>query len=162
MSAGSGVALRPDRDLDKLAPQFRLRVQVSIAECRASGLDALVYEGLRSDELQAAYYERGRTVIPPHSPVTNAHSNLYSWHGYGLAVDVISQSTGWDPPTGMVWWKAVATIFKRHGCRWGGDWRQADLPHFQWGLCKPSPSDRARQIYAAGGLEAVWREVGAL
>lgn len=91
--------------------------------------------------------------------MTNAKSNLYSWHGYGLAVDVISEKHFWNPPPG--WWDKVAVIFKKHGCKWGGDWKARDLPHFQWGRCKPSPSDRARQLLMEGGLERVWKEVGA-
>jgi peptidoglycan L-alanyl-D-glutamate endopeptidase CwlK len=148
-----------DRDLAKLAPQFREQVIAAIAECRSGGLDAILFEGWRSPELQALYYARGRTIIPPTKPVTYARSNLESWHGFGLAVDVISQSKGWDQP--MAWFLAVAVIFKQHGCKWGGDWRRADPPHHQWGPCKPSPSDRARELYAGGGVQAVWIAVGA-
>lgn len=159
MSAGAGTP-KVDHDLCDLAPAFRKAVDAAIAECNAAGLDAVVYETYRSKELQEAYYARGRTVIPPAHPVTNARSNLYSWHGYGLAVDVISKAHAWSPPAG--WWEKVAAIFKKHGCAWGGDWKQKDLPHFQWGPCKPSPSDRARQLVAEGGTHAVWQAVGAL
>jgi len=159
VSAGSGVALTADRDLGKLAPRFRDAVEKALAECNAVGLDAIVYEALRSPELQAAYYARGRTEIPPDRPVTNAKSNIYSWHGYGLAVDVISRTKLWSETP--EWFAHVASIFKGHGCKWGGDWKQRDLPHMQWGRCKPSPSDRARELFAEGGFERVWQEVGA-
>jgi peptidoglycan L-alanyl-D-glutamate endopeptidase CwlK len=43
----------------------------------------------------------------------------------------------------------------------GGDWKFKDLPHFQWGPCKPSPSDRARELIRTEGMEAVWGAVGA-
>jgi hypothetical protein len=49
-----------------------------------------------------------------------------------------------------------------HRLAWGGDWTHPDTPHFQWGACKPSPSDRARQLLDAGGVRAVWAEVGAV
>ena len=158
LSAG-GPAPKVQRDLTLLAPKFQTAVRDAIAECSAAGLDAIVFETLRSAELQAEYYTRGRTKKPPERPVTNAKSSLYSWHGFGLAVDVISKEHGWSPKDG--WWEKVAAIFKRHGCKWGGDWRQVDLPHFQWELCKPSPSDEARSILKDRGLEAVWRAVGA-
>lgn len=58
-------------------------VAAAIQECRAAGLDTFVYEAYRSQELQALYYARGRTIIPPVKPVTNAANNLYGWHGYG-------------------------------------------------------------------------------
>lgn len=162
MSSGAvGIPLKPDRDLMKLAPQFRVAVEKAIEQCNAIGLDAYVYEAHRSEELQAAYYERGRTVKPPDKPVTNAKSALYSWHIFGLAVDVISRAHGWNPPGGEGWFERVAAIFDANGCRWGGHWKQRDLPHFQWRLCKPSPSDEARRLYHEGGVRAVWDAVGA-
>jgi peptidoglycan L-alanyl-D-glutamate endopeptidase CwlK len=134
-------------------------VETALAACAAKGLDVMVVESYRSPELQAEYFERGRSKRPPDAAVTNAKSNLYSWHGYGLAVDVISKSQGWNRPES--WFAQVAECFRAAGCRWGGEWKMKDLPHFQWGLCKPSPSDRARQLYAMGGAAAVWEAVGA-
>jgi peptidoglycan L-alanyl-D-glutamate endopeptidase CwlK len=160
MSAGSSVpAPTVDRDLGRLAPAFRDAVERAIADCHARGLDAYVYEAYRSPELQALYYARGRTVVPPTKPVTYAATNLQSWHGYGLAVDVISRSSDWNRPD--AWFAQVAESFAKFGCRWGGEWKERDLPHFQWGACKPSPSDAARAIVSVSGLQAVWNEVGA-
>jgi hypothetical protein len=161
MSAGLTDALaRVQRGLDLLAPLFREAVEHALEDCRARQLDAYVYETYRSTELQALYYARGRTVIPPLKRVTNASDNLYSWHGYGLAVDVISRAHGWNRPES--WFRDVATSFKNQHCRWGGDWVMRDLPHFQWGRCKPSPSDLARQLLRAEGIEAVWNAVRAV
>lgn len=160
MSAGGGVTHgRVSRDLTLLAPRFREAVQQAIADCEARGLDAYVYEAYRSEELQTLYYARGRTVIPPTRTVTNAASSLYSWHGYCLAVDVISHGTGWNKPE--TWFGDVAESFEKFGCKWGGHWTRRDLPHFQWGRCKPSPSERARQLIRTDGVEAVWKAVGA-
>lgn len=160
MSAGTSSAeAMVSRDLSILAPRFADAVRRSIEQCNAAGLDAYVYEGYRSPQLQAIYYTRGRTVIPPTHTVTNARTNLYSWHGYGLAVDVISRSRRWKQPTS--WFREVAEIFKANGCKWGGDWTRPDLPHFQWGKCKPSPSDQARAIMKSEGMPGVWRAVGA-
>lgn len=162
MSAQSGNAVPAvSRDLALLAPKFRKGVEAAIKACRAAGLDARVYEAYRSLELQELYYKRGRTVIPPAKPVTNARSNLFSWHGYGLAVDVISEAHWWSPPEGLAWFGKVADIFKQHECKWGGEWKSPDPPHFQWHKCKPSPSDIARLIFREEGKEGVWRAVGA-
>lgn len=162
MSAGISQNNGPvvNNDLILLAPKFRAQIVSAIAACQKDGLDAFVYEGYRSPELQAIYYARGRTIIPPTKPVTNAISNLQSWHGYGLAVDVISKQQYWNAPES--WFTAVAKIFKEHGCRWGGEWKMKDLPHFQWGLCKPSPSGEAQNIIRTQGMEAVWRAVQAM
>ena len=160
MSAGAtNAALMPNREFAVLAPKFRVAVERAIRAANAKGFDAIVYETYRSQQLQEAYFARGRTQVPPVATVTNARSNLYSWHGYGLAVDVISQDKGWD--VSADWYASVAECFRAEGCRWGGEWKMKDLPHFQWGPCKPSPSDQARQLYATGGLQAVWDAVGA-
>ena len=163
MSAGSGISARANRDLALLAPAFRRAVEAAIEECNAppNPLNAMVYEAYRSAELQRIYYARGRTAIPPHHTVTNAATNLYSWHGYGLAVDVVHRTAFWEPPGGEKWFAKVAAIFKKHGCKWGGDWVSPDTPHMQWGRCRPSPSDEARRLLAADGIAAVWRAVGA-
>jgi hypothetical protein len=169
MSAGANAISdedKPNTNLALLAPGFRSRVQAALAACndpgRAGGpLQAVVYEGYRSQALQAIYYQRGRTVIPPPNPVTNAPTNDTSWHGYGLAVDVIHQTEFWAPPGGIAWFKAVATIFKANGCNWGGDWTQQDLPHFQWAACPASPSQAAREMLRDQGVAAVWDAVGA-
>lgn len=161
MSAGiNDNVLTVSQDLALLAPKFREAVELAINDCQARGLDAYVYEAYRSRELQALYYARGRTIIPPLKPVTNASSNLYSWHGYCLAVDVISRTRAWNAPE--TWFAAVAESFRKFDCRWGSEWRMRDLPHFQWGRCKPSPSAAARQTIRTQGVEAVWKMVGAM
>lgn len=164
MSAGNQDGnLKANRDLSLLAPQFAAAVQAAIAECNneTNQLDAMVYEGFRSQALQALYYARGRTIKPPNHTVTNAPTNRFSWHGYGLAVDVVHRTKYWEPTGGEAWFRKVAEIFKRHGCAWGGDWTKPDTPHFQWGPCKASPSDKARALLDTGGVQAVWDAVGA-
>jgi hypothetical protein len=151
------MSLAVQNDIRLLAPKFGLAVGHALNICHRKGLDVVVQESLRSSELQEHYYAQGRTRPGP--IVTNARSSLYSWHGYGLAVDVISAARAWN--TTAAWRQAVADVFKSCGLAWGGDWSKPDLPHFQWGKCRPSPSDRARELLSAGGLEAVWREVKA-
>lgn len=162
MSAGdSSQSLRVDRDLSRLAPKFREAVEAALAECAAAKLDTWVYEAHRSEALQRHYFRKGRTIIPPTRPVTNAPTALRSWHGYGLAVDVVDRNRLWKPDGGLSWFERVATIFKRHNCKWGGDWTSPDPPHFQWHLCRPSPSDEARNLLATGGVAAVWEALSA-
>jgi hypothetical protein len=160
MSAGlTEPAPTVDRDLARLVPAFRDAVEHAIADCQARGLDAYVYVAHRSPELQALYYARGRPIVPPTKPVTYAATNLQSSHGCGLAVDVISRSQGWNRPD--AWFAQLAESFAKFGCRWGGEWKQRNLPHFQWGVCKPSPSDTARTLLVASGFQAVWEALRA-
>lgn len=182
MSAGAPLI---HTDLDDCAPLFAVAVHDAIGACERAGYDAMVAESLRTNEVQELYYRRGRPPTAEYpGPVTHARTAMYSWHGYGLAVDVISRSRAWFRPLRILnptpdtlaaearraiqerdhWYAGVSAIFKAHGLDWGGDWRapKQDLPHFQWGTLKPSPSEKARALYAAGGLEAVWRAVGAV
>ena len=159
-SKGSAAATAPSvqRDLRALAPKFAAALADGLNECWRRGLDAVVHEAVRADDLQRHYYAQGRTR--PGAVVTYAASALYSWHGYGLAVDIISASKAWG--FSSQWINAVAAIMEARGLDWGGRWKRQDLPHFQFGTLKPSPSDRARELLRTGGREAVWREVGAL
>jgi len=155
------------RSLDGCAPLFAYDLRAAIAECNDEGLDVYVYESLRSDELQALYYARGRAkdangvwyVVNKNKVVTNAKSALWSWHIYGLSADLISKAHDWD--VSDEWRERVNVIMRRHGLKCGADWPHPDTPHVQWGKCKRSPSDRARELYAEGGLPLVWRTVGA-
>jgi peptidoglycan L-alanyl-D-glutamate endopeptidase CwlK len=146
-----------DRDLTHCAPSFVLNLVRGLQAARAAGLDPIVHEAYRSDARQRWLFAQGRAR--PGEIVTHAQSALYSWHGYGLAADVISASRGWDDPS---FFRRLAPHMQRAGLDWGGDWSTPDLPHFQWFRCKASPSDRARDLFAAGGLAAVWREVVAI
>jgi peptidoglycan L-alanyl-D-glutamate endopeptidase CwlK len=73
----------------------------------------------------------------------------------------VHQTKYWEPDEGEAWFRKVSEVFKRHGCKWGGDWNRPDTPHFQWAQCKASPSDKARELIASGGVIAVWKAVGA-
>lgn len=145
-----------DRDLTKCAPLFALAVVRGVQAARADGLDPVVVEAFRSDARQRWLYAQGRER--PGDVVTNARSALYSWHGYGLAVDVVSAQAGWDDTR---FFHRLAPYLHAAGCDWGGDWSTPDLPHFQWGRCKASPSAVARALYQTGGVAAVWRAVHA-
>jgi hypothetical protein len=146
-------------DLSFLAPKFAAAVKLAVAECMALGLEAMVYETYRTAALAEAYYAKGRTA--PGSIVTHAKDNVHSWHGFGLAVDVIHRTHRWSAPDD--WWPKMAAVFKRHRCNWGGDWRSfRDLPHMQWEICPASPDDEDRRLLATSGLLAVWERWSAL
>lgn len=150
-----------DRDLSQLAPKFRAAVEAAIAECIAGGFDVAVAEALRSQERQAYLYAQGRTR--PGKRVTNAPTNLTSWHGYGLAIDFMDRKKGFDPVEGNdePWFRDVAAIFKKHGLSWGGDWHSGDTPHIQWGSLPASPQASHKSLKQMHGNPAVWAAVGA-
>ena len=145
-----------DNSLDSLAPQFREAVQTILEQMG----DAKVSEGLRTFARQSFLYGFGRDYDDGRGIVTNAASNLTSWHGFGLAVDIVHRTKEWD--AGDAWFRLLGDVAKENGCDWGGDWFHPDRPHVQWGTLKDSPSDEARSLYAEGGVEAVWTAVHAL
>lgn len=98
---------------------------------------------LRTIAEQDAIYAQGRTK--PGKIVTRARGG-YSWHNYGLAVDIvlIHDVDGDGDYDRAVWdvksdfdgdkisdWMEVVSIFKSYGWEWGGDWKFSDPPHFQ-------------------------------
>jgi hypothetical protein len=146
-------------DTSRLAPGVQRRVDAAIAECHASGFDAVVYESERTNQVQGIYYARGRTQIPPHDTCTNVRTAMRGYHVFRVAVDVISASAEWS--VSATWRAGVTVIFAKHGMAWGGDWpgNFKDLPHYQpASLPYLSPSDDARARFAAdGGPEGCWK-----
>ena len=174
------------RSLDYLAPAFRRAVEAGLEECATIGsitveltggrsavveLDPIVFETLRTDELQRIYYEQG---------TTNAPTAERSWHLYGLGTDNISKRYEWfggaaakaawpdaddRARVGHAWFRAMGLVMEAQGCKWGGRWHRPDEPHVQWGRCADTPHEAPRIYRAVGGglagRVAVWRAVGA-
>lgn len=108
---------KPDRDLSKLDPVFRERVEELVRRLVAAGWDPMVWEGWRSFE-RAEELQRGGTGVAK------------SMHCYGLAADVVwGNAPHWNPPRGF--WKVLGREAKALGLTWGGDWKRVDMPHVQ-------------------------------
>ncbi|HEY2709891.1 MAG TPA: M15 family metallopeptidase [Caulobacteraceae bacterium] len=169
MADDAGSATAVSHDLALLAPLFHQAVSEAIAKCndpaRPGGpLNAKVFEGMRTQARQAFLYAQGRTKPGP--KVTNAPTNVTSWHGFGLAVDVVHATKFWEPfgkdqKKNEQWFADVAAVFKATRCNWGGDWTHPDTPHMQWGKCPASPTDQIRATLKSGGLPAVWKALAA-
>lgn len=146
-----------DTSLDGLAPRFRSAVLVMLS----TNADYMVAESLRTPERQAWLYGFGREYDDGRGVVTQAPTNLTTWHGYGLAVDIVSKAHGWDAPPSF--WANLGMSAQAAGLSWGGAWpRFQDRPHCQWGPpMRQAPSQHAAELMASGGMEAVWKEVGA-
>lgn len=151
--------VRVERSLDVCAPRFAAAVRLVIADMQALGMPVLVTETLRTAERQAFLFGFGREYDDGRGEVTRAPTHLTSWHGYGLAADLVHASRYWNATEAF--WIQLGKCARARGLTWGGGWKVKDRPHVQWGRCRTSPSAKARALLAAGGLPAVWEAVGA-
>lgn len=141
------------------APGFVAAVMRTLARLDG-GRTELPFEWLRTAERQAYLYGHGRDYSDGRGIVTRASSALLSWHGFGLAVDVVEKdATPWDAP--MSFWQELGEAGEAEGLAWGGRWHTPDWPHLQWGVCPASPTDGDRALFASAGIEAVWARYGA-
>lgn len=158
-----------ESSLHVLAPRFREAVQRVCADLVAWGYTPRVFETLRSDARQQFLHGFGRAYDDGRGVVTHSRTADDTWHGFGLAVDIICARQLWNAPRDF--WEVLGTSARRHGLVWGADWngnwssadeRFVDRPHIQWGApMRRSPSARAVELRRQGGNPAVWAEVGA-
>lgn len=157
------------RDLSVLAPGFRAKVEQLLRNMAARGLPCLVVETLRTDERQRFLFGFGREYDDGRGVVTHSRDVDETWHGFGLAVDIVHAEHYWN--AGPAFWRALEEEAEKLGLTSGADWdrndatRSAfkDLPHVQFGPpMRRSPSPRAARLREQGGLPAVWLEVGAM
>lgn len=156
-------------DLNGLAPGYRARLERGLVVMERRGLDPMVYETGRTSARQRYLYGFGRDYDDGRGIVTHSQDADETWHGFWLASDVISRSLGWNAPPHF--WISLESVMEQQGLTSGRDWDRndatretfVDSPHVQMGPpMRRSPSPRAIRVLADGGLEAVWREVGAL
>lgn len=148
-----------ERSMAVCAPKFAAAIQAMLAEL--TPLNAMAFETLRTPERQAFLYGFGRDYDDGRGKVTNARTNLNSWHGFGLAVDVVEKdATPWAVPVGF--WNQIGEVAKKVGLTWGGKWAKPDLPHVQWGKCPASPTPLDIALAQEQGIQVVWEKYGAI
>lgn len=148
--------------IEHLAPRFRDALLAVCEELRAATWPPLIYETLRTDARQRYLHGFGRLYSDGRGVVTHSEDADETWHGFGLAADIVHARQYWAAP--HEFWQALGVACRRHALVWGGHWLGfPDRPHVQWGgRMRRSPSPRAARLAAAGGLPSVWQEVGAL
>jgi peptidoglycan L-alanyl-D-glutamate endopeptidase CwlK len=55
----------------------------------------------------------------------------------GYAVDIVDRRFGWDAKPKF--WSDLGRVAKKHGCEWGGDWKNPDPAHVQMKLIDSAP-----------------------
>lgn len=149
-----------DQSLDGLAPAFRAKLMLVLNRLSMQGHAPRVAETLRSDERVKFLHGFGREYDDGRGVVTNASDATKTWHHYGLAADVVHATKGWG--AGEAFWEALRDAAVAEGLTAGMNWKFQDKPHIQWGPpMRDGPSEHAIALLASGGVEAVWKAVGA-
>lgn len=147
------------RLLSVCAPKVQTAVIAVLADLK-DGRE-FPFETLRTDARQIYLHGFGRQYDDGRGIVTQAATVDTTWHGYGLAVDLVEKdATPWDAPDEF--WQKIGKAAVRHGLSWGGYWTHPDRPHVQWGACPKSPTEDDHKLLHTQGIEAVWKKYGAI
>ena len=128
------------RSLDDLHPSVRERAVAWKKDCSDAGIDVLIYCTYRSAAEQGELYKVGRTVKgegvtakrPMGRTVTNARGGN-SLHQYRCAWDCVPMSGGKPQWNDAATYKRMASIAKKHGIEWAGEWVSfKEQAHFQF------------------------------
>lgn len=140
--------------LAKVHPELDVRARLLIDGLAAKGYQFEVVQGLRTYAEQDALFAQGRTK--PGKIVTRARGGQ-SNHNFGLACDLCPVRNGTFDWNWREAFLAINAEAEKVKLNWGGDWvKFLDLPHVE--LAGPSVKECA-QIFAKGGLQAVWAAV---
>lgn len=117
-----------------LHPQLDVKLSKMLKGCAKEGIYLIITEGFRTVAYQDSLYAKGRTA--PGNIVTNARGNSYSsQHQWGIAFDIAINDAAKLYDATLI--SKAATIGKKVGLSWGGDWKSiVDTPHFylgKWG-----------------------------
>ena len=148
--------------LDGLAPAFRRKLEIVLANLEHAGLSPEINETLRTSERQRWLYGMGREYDDGRGIVTHAMDATASWHHYGLAADIMDGAHGWDD-TPHAFWEQLAAAVHAEGLTSGAEWSHKDLPHVQFHVdgMRVTPSPHAADLQARGGNALVWHALQA-
>lgn len=158
------------RDVSVLAPKFRAAlIDRVFPKMVAKGWQPIVLETQRSDERARFLYGFGRDYDDGRGIVTNVPTATKGWHFYCLAADVGDQRYPDGAPEKF--YHDLGEVAEDAGLTSGSDWNRNDIadehfcdePHVQWWIpgMHVSPTAKAADLYASGGLRAVWRALRA-
>lgn len=135
--------MKADRDISKLKPNFRAKVEMFLEEAHEKWFDIFVTEWLRTRERQMFLFWKWRSVetlkkywVPagyakPHDQIVTKILN--SPHMRGESIDI-----AWDVekygslfPRDFKLWESISAIGKKYGMDWWYEMWGRDKPHFQ-------------------------------
>ncbi len=126
------------RDMELLAPAFRMRVGDLLLRMVAAGHDPMVWETYRTPARAAFLASTGRGVVG-------------SMHCLGCAGDIISASKKWNAP--FSFWRDLRDNAEALGLVSGARFSRRDMPHVQ--AIPVARQALARRLFAERGQSAV-------
>jgi peptidoglycan L-alanyl-D-glutamate endopeptidase CwlK len=150
-----------EQRLAPLHPALVFKVRCAAVGLLPFGIYFRVAAGLRTYADEDKLYLQGRFGNPGEI-VTDARGG-WSNHNFGCAVDCLPFLHGhdgplnWDPRS-QQFLRMVQTL-REQGLAWGGLWQSIhDWDHFQLASFPITPTHFDREAFAAGGLDAVWKQ----
>lgn len=129
-------------------PLFQWKLSQILTDLKARGWEPVVASGMRTADEQALKVRLGysRTMNSWHVRSTQGLPG----HGRdavdvveGNAADIVDRRYGWNGPAakaGFQFWKDPGEIARKHGCRWGGDWKSfPDVAHVEFLFIEAAP-----------------------
>lgn len=152
--------MQPDRNLDHLFPDFRLKVQAIVSELNRfcslhkPGFNAVLIEGFRTTARQQELYAQGRTTSGPKVTEKNGTTNP-SNHQSCLAADIapvdVHGNADWEDGK---FFGYLAHLAHAYGLVSGADWVSfKDLDHCEWPTSDHGTYAEARLWKAKQGLK---------
>ncbi len=115
-SAPSANPLTRDRDMTKLHPIVRDRVDKTVAQLNKENIPFRVFEAFRAPERQADLYAQGRTDA---GKIVTKAKPWESYHQYGLAADLVlfvDNKWEWsDAGPKRAWWDRMTLVAQAIG-----------------------------------------------
>lgn len=144
-----------EKKLELLYPDAARRFCAVLNKMKALGTPMRITEGLRSIAKQEELYAKGRTNLT--FPIVTRAKPGFSYHNYGLAVDMCFQGKIPYPTEDAAWYPFLEAL-KEEGLTAGAFFPHLrDLPHSQisYGL----DINQIKALYDEGGLKLVWSKL---
>lgn len=123
------------RSIDALAPIVRAQAVAFLDECRACGLDVLIYCTLRTNAEQAAIYASGRAIAGPLLTCAKPGESLHNpdANGEAWAFDAVPVKAGKPLWRDVLAIEQMGICGEAVGLLWAGRWHGAlrESVHFQ-------------------------------
>lgn len=138
-------------------PVFQQRLNAILGELRSLGWRPIVdRDAVRTleEEQQKVNEGKSKTLKSWHVRSTVGHfrENGMLYTVRGNAADIVDERWLWGGPAAnpkFKFWTDLGRVAKKHGCRWGGDWRHfRDVAHIEFLFIEEPPSPQPRSAFA--------------